>query len=299
MKNILLKQPLGTFKPFLPLIGIGITYFLAMNLFEAGQQLYYIKRFSLAQDAVSYFTLLKGHVLRWGIWLILTLPFIHFTLKHRITQNTFSIPFLAKYLLFILVGLVVTISCISGLQMWLDGAVPAEFLEYFQFFVAQKFALFFSAYIGVVILVHLYIKQTELEGQLYEFLALKEKYAVVAAELKSHQKEVSKDLISIKIGDKVKMIPLAEIDWIQSADYCVQIHTKNDRNYFLRQSMKAMENQLAAKGFIRIHRNSIINLDAVATFRFNSNPEVTLKSGRVLPIANSRVAKVRAWTRGQ
>ena len=118
---------------------------------------------------------------------------------------------------------------------------------------------------------------------------------MVSAELKSHKKEVSKDLISIKIGDKVKMIPLVEIDWIQSADYCVQIHTKNNRSYFLRQSMKAMENQLSAKGFIRIHRNSIISLKAVETFQFNPNSEVTLKSGMVLPIANSRIAKVRAW----
>ena len=298
MNAIPLKQPLTSLKPYFPLIVSAVVYFLAMNLFEAGQQLYYIKRFSLAQDAVSYFALLKGHILRWGIWLIITLPFIHFILRNRITQSTFTLSFLAKYLFFIFSSLFLTISCISVVQMWQDGAVLAEFIEYVQFFTAQKFALFFSGYLGAVILVHLYIKQAEFEGQLYELLALKEKYQVVSAELKSHQKQVPNDLISIKIGDKVKIIPLSEIVWVQSADYCVQIHTKNNRSYLLRQSMKAMESQLSAKGFIRIHRNSIINLKAVATFRFNGQPSVILKSGISLPIANSRISKVRALTKG-
>ena len=94
------------------------------------------------------------------------------------------------------------------------------------------------------------------------------------------------------------MIPLTEITYIQSADYCVQIHTKEERSYFLRQSMKALENQLKSKGFIRIHRHAIINLSEVATLRFNPKAEVILNSGKTLAVANSRVGKVKEVLKG-
>lgn len=293
MNLIIQKHLFHQFRPYLPLALIACGYFIAMNLFEAGQQLYYINRFSLAQDTVTYFGLLKTHFLRWMIWLVITIPFIHFSLKNRITQSTFTLPFLTKYLLAIIGSLVVTISSITFLQIIQDGAALAEFGEYFQFFLAQKFPLFFSSYLGVVILVHLYMKQRELEGQAYEFIALKEKYEAATTALIAQKEAAPMTAISIKIGDKIKLIPLTEITYIQSADYCVQIHTKNDRAYFLRQSMKAMEKQLQTKGFIRIHRHTIINLSEVTTFRFNPKAEVVLNSGKKLPIANSRVGVVR------
>ena len=287
------KPPFYQFRPYFPLALIACGYFVAMNLFEAGQQLYYINRFSLAKDTVTYFELLKTHFLRWMIWLVITIPFIHFSLKNRVTQSTFSLPFLAKYLIAIIASLLLTLSSISVLQIAQDGAEFGEFGEYFQFFLAQKFPLFFSSYLGVVILVHLYLKQRELEGQTYEFIALKEKYEAATTALIAQKEAAPMTAISIKIGDKIKRIPLAEITYIQSADYCVQIHTKNDRAYFLRQSMKAMEKQLQTKGFIRIHRHTIINLSEVATLRFNPKAEVILNSGKTLAVANSRVGEVR------
>ncbi|GEM_PF-613636 len=293
MNLITQKYPFYQFRPYFPLALIACSYFIAMNLFEAGQQLYYINRFSLAQDTVTYFGLLKNHFLRWMIWLLISLPFIHFSLKNRVTPSTFTLPFLAKYLLAIIASLLLTLSSITMLQIVQDGAVLAEFGEYFQFFIAQKFPLFFSSYLGVVILVHLYMKQRELEGQTYEFIALKEKYEAVTTALIEQKEALPITSISIKIGNKIKRIPLTEINYIQSADYCVQIHTKNDRAYFLRQSMKAMEKQLTTKGFIRIHRHTIINLSEVASLRFNPKAEVILNSGKRLAISNSRVGEVR------
>ena len=293
MNLITQKHPFYQFKPYLTLALIACGYFIAMNLFEAGQQLYYINRFSLAQDTVSYFGLLKTHFLRWMIWLLISLPFIHFSLKNRVTQTTFTLPFLAKYLIVIIASLLLTLSSIAVFQIVQDGAVFGEFGEYFQFFLAQKFPLFFSSYLGVVILVHLYMKQRELEGQTYEVIALKEKYEAATTALIAQKEAAPITSISIKIGNKIKLISLTEITYIQSADYCVQIHTKKERAYFLRQSMKAMEKQLQTKGFIRIHRHTIINLSEVATLRFNPKAEVILNSGKILAIANSRVGEVK------
>ena len=87
MNPITLKHPLQQFRAYLPLVFITLGYFIAMNLFEAGQQLYYIKQFSLAQEEVTYFELLKNHFFRWLVWFVITLPFVHFTLNNRITQR--------------------------------------------------------------------------------------------------------------------------------------------------------------------------------------------------------------------
>lgn len=288
-----LTHPFQQFRAYLPLVFITLGYFIAMNLFEAGQQLYYIKRFSLAQETVTYFELLKNHFFRWLVWFVFTLPFVHFILKNRITQTTFTLPFLAKYLLVIIASLMLTIACISCMQILQDGGFREEFGEYFQFFFAQKFTLFFSSYLGVVILVHLFMKQRELEGQTYEFLELQEKYEQVSSALITQKKAQPITHISIKIGDQLKLIPITEITYIQSADYCVQIHTKSNRSYFLRQSMKAMENRLKTKGFIRIHRHTIINFSMVTALRFNPKAAVVLHSGEVLSIANSRIKEVR------
>ena len=294
MKDLSLRQPILQVRPYLPLIGVAIIYFLVINLFEAGQQLYYIKRFTSPENQVTYFELLKAHSRRWFIWILLTIPFVNFVLKNRITQSIFTTFILTKYLGGIFAWLFITIICVCLVEMWGDGAGLNEFVEYFQFFIAQKFALFFSGFIGVVILVHLYIKQRELEGKRYEFLSLKEQYNRATEALNQKEKNITKDLISIKIGNKVKLIPLSEITWIQSADYCVQIHTKNERAYFVRQSMKAMDNQLNGKGFIRIHRGTIVNLVAVSSIQLNPTAAIKLFSGEILPIANRRLSKVKA-----
>ena len=58
--------------------------------------------------------------------------------------------------------------------------------------------------------------------------------------------------------------------------------------------MKAMELELNNRGFIRVHRNSIVNKEAIDTIIFTQKPHLKLKNGQSIPIANSRIAKVKA-----
>lgn len=56
---------------------IGLTVILAIA-FETFQQIYYIRKFDLA-EGVSFFTLLKNQSYRWIVWLaigLLLLPFL-------------------------------------------------------------------------------------------------------------------------------------------------------------------------------------------------------------------------------
>ena len=56
--------------------------------------------------------------------------------------------------------------------------------------------------------------------------------------------------IVVKSGRQLHVVPLADIDWIESADYCVDLHV-GARTYSLRRSMAAVEAELEPAGFCR------------------------------------------------
>ena len=68
--------------------------------------------------------------------------------------------------------------------------------------------------------------------------------------------------IVVKSGRQLHFVPLADIDWIESADYCVDLHV-GARTYSLRRSMAAVEAELEPAGFCRVHRTAIVNLARV------------------------------------
>ncbi len=104
-------------------------------------------------------------------------------------------------------------------------------------------------------------------------------------------------IIQIRVGNKVKNILVSDIIWVQSDDYCVKVHTANG-SYSLRKSMKRMEQELTSKGFVRLHRSVIVNRNEVDTLVYSPDPKVTLKNGQTLPIALSRMPKVKEEFRG-
>lgn len=272
---------------------LGIGCFTLVVLFEAAQQQYYITRFQLANEEVSFFDLLKNHAFRWLIWVVFGLALYRFTLKRPIHQSSFDLKLIGQYAIVVITLLLLAICTISLMMQWANGDGFDQFFEYFQFYIYQKAALFTSAYLGLIILIHLYLHQQELELKIVELSSLKKENKQLYQELKSQSIQDHSPLIHIKIGNKLKAIPLSEIYWIQSEDYCVRVHTKNGQSYLLRKSMKAMERELMAKGFIRIHRNAIVNITEVDSFLFQDEPTVVLKQGETLKIANSRVAQIK------
>lgn len=60
---------------------------------------------------------------------------------------------------------------------------------------------------------------------------------------------------------KFCFLKIAEIDWIEAADYYVCLHV-GARTHLLRRSMADVEAQLNA-GFCRVHRSAIVNLERV------------------------------------
>jgi two-component system LytT family response regulator len=58
------------------------------------------------------------------------------------------------------------------------------------------------------------------------------------------------------------VVPLREVDWIESADNYARIWT-GGRSYLLRESLGTLEERIGANGFVRAHRRALVRLDAV------------------------------------
>lgn len=280
---------------FYKILALAVGYFVILNVFEAAQQYYYINSFNLAgASQVTFFDLLSKHSARWLVWGLSAVPLAYLVARYPINKNTLSLSVLLQYCSGVLVLLLVTIAMISFLQLWQDGQALNVFLEFFVFIAFQKSALFVNAYLGVILLVHLYLNVQALEMRIVELADLKGQYQNLYDDLKSKPVADSETILRIKVGNHVKAIVLSDVIWVQADDYCVKIHCKQGSAYNLRKSMKELETELAPRGFIRIHRNSIVNQNEIASFCFGKDASIELKNGTVLNIAASRVAKIRS-----
>lgn len=99
--------------------------------------------------------------------------------------------------------------------------------------------------------------------------------------------------LEIKEGRRVVFVRAEEIDWIEAADYYVQIHA-GSRSYLLRETMQSLERRLDPAQFIRIHRSAIVNRRRIRELRSGSRREavVVLEGGATLKVARSQRDKI-------
>ncbi|HZF54020.1 MAG TPA: LytTR family DNA-binding domain-containing protein [Polyangiaceae bacterium] len=101
--------------------------------------------------------------------------------------------------------------------------------------------------------------------------------------------------IAIKDVGRVVFLSVEEIDWIEAADYYVQIHA-GGRSYLHRESMNSLEGRLDPARFMRIHRSAIVNRDRVKELRSHGRRDlvVVLAGGAELKVARSHRDKLQA-----
>lgn len=95
-----------------------------------------------------------------------------------------------------------------------------------------------------------------------------------------------------------QVLRLEEIDWIESADYCVAVHT-GSRRYVIRESLGSLERRLPGSRFLRVHRSALVNLARVRRFaaRPGGGGRLTLDSGASVPVSRRSRAELMAWFR--
>ena len=106
----------------------------------------------------------------------------------------------------------------------------------------------------------------------------KERLAVRA----NQARQVPERLV-VKSSGQVLFIDVAEIDWIDAANYYACLHTGTS-THILRRSLAVLEQELDPAAFCRIHRSTIVNLHRVRGLELTDDGEycVLLKSGERL-----------------
>jgi two-component system LytT family response regulator len=100
--------------------------------------------------------------------------------------------------------------------------------------------------------------------------------------------------IPIRDGDRLHLVPVDKIDWIEAADYYVEVHA-GERTYLHRESLARLEGMLGGD-FVRIHRSRLVNQRRIREVRRDGRRElvVVLLNGLELAVARSQQSAVRA-----
>ena len=99
----------------------------------------------------------------------------------------------------------------------------------------------------------------------------------------------------VKSGGRVLFLTAREIDWIEAADYYVQLHV-GGKVHLLRETVSSLEAQLDPDVFLRIHRSTLVNINRVKELkpRRYGNCQLILSDGTVLELSRRRREKLQS-----
>jgi len=113
--------------------------------------------------------------------------------------------------------------------------------------------------------------------------------------LETHREGTAVDRLLIRDRSHVHVIPVEQIDYVEAQDDYVSIRAAG-RSYLKEQTLGELETQLAAKGFLRIHRRYILNVSRLAKIELSEKDSrvAVLHDKTELPISRSGYMKLRA-----
>ncbi len=96
------------------------------------------------------------------------------------------------------------------------------------------------------------------------------------------------DRLAVREHNRVIFLKPAEIDWIEAEGNYVRLHL-NGKAYLLRETMHAAEQRLTARGFLRISRSALVNLERVREMQplFHGDAVLVLHDGRQLSVTRA------------
>jgi len=287
LKAVSISNPKRTIFIIICVVTIGI-------VFESFQQLYYINRYQLSADA-TFFGLLKFQALRWFIWILLSFVLIGYSRKQT-SKKQFRTIDIVNYFLLICLLVFLAIVIISIIQLLLSSepfSLNLLISEFIPFFTFQKAPIYTLGYIAIAIILYFHFTNEQLYIEVQKLVELKSSHAKEYKALRSNIADKAK-ILNIKIGNNHKIIPVDNIYWIESDDYCVKVHTTTGSAYSMRSSLKALEKKLNGQ-FLRVHRKAIVNMDMALSLNNSSSPSLILKDDSSIVISKSNLKKVKDY----
>jgi len=101
------------------------------------------------------------------------------------------------------------------------------------------------------------------------------------------------DRLSVRSGQKIKIIPVETILFVKADGDYISIHTA-EGSWLKEQTMKQTEDMLPRETFIRIHRSFIVNLNQISRIeRYGEKQLVALANGEKIKISAARYQILR------
>jgi two-component system LytT family response regulator len=100
--------------------------------------------------------------------------------------------------------------------------------------------------------------------------------------------------LAIRDGGRTTWIKQEDIEWIDAAGDYMCVHSGGE-TYIMRMTMKKLEKELDPAILQRIHRSTIVNVNAVREMQAHINGEyfLTLQSGHTIKLSRSYKDKLR------
>jgi two-component system LytT family response regulator len=101
--------------------------------------------------------------------------------------------------------------------------------------------------------------------------------------------------IVVKDGNKIKIIPVTQIYYLEAADDYVKIITKEGQ-YLKKKTMQYFEQTLSQQQFSRIHRSYIVNLQLITKIELHEKENYTaiLSIGKQLPVSKNGYMRLKS-----
>ena len=100
--------------------------------------------------------------------------------------------------------------------------------------------------------------------------------------------------IVVKTGNKVKIIPLHEVHYLEADDDYVKVVT-SEGQFLKNKTMQFYENMLDSQLFVRVHRSHIIQLNQITKIEPYQKEShlATLRSGKQIPVSKTGYGKLK------
>ncbi len=105
---------------------------------------------------------------------------------------------------------------------------------------------------------------------------------------------------TLTVNQRGQVIPVAvtELDWVQADGNYVTLHTRQGA-YPLRRNISSLADELAPKGFLRVHRSALVNRASITRlYRVAGQWRVALESGDSAPVSRRRIQDIKAKLAG-
>jgi two-component system, LytTR family, response regulator len=94
--------------------------------------------------------------------------------------------------------------------------------------------------------------------------------------------------LAVKHNQRIALVKVADIDWIESSANYAHLHT-HGKSYVVRMTMGELERRLDPERFARIHRSTIVQIDRIEEIlaAWHGDFDVTLRDGTVLRLSRN------------